>query len=179
MTNIKPPIIYIIMGVSGSGKSSVGKALAECLGFQFVDADDLHPTSNIEKMKSGQPLDDQDRWPWLEQVTLSAASFSQRGQSVVIVCSALKKAYRDKLREMSGTVGFIHLVGTQALIETRLRQREQHFMPSDLLSSQYQDLELPTAAEHDVVNVSITGRFDMVMQRCIHAASHLAEASKP
>ncbi len=129
----------VIMGVAGCGKSSVGRALADRLDAAYVDGDDLHPTSNIEKMSAGMPLDDVDRAPWLVRVgeTLAAAD-----RPILIGCSALKRHYRDKIRHAAaGPLVFVHLAGTREVIRGRMARREGHFMPQSLLNSQFEALE--------------------------------------
>lgn len=127
----------VVMGVSGCGKSSVGEALSERLNASFVDGDDLHPESNRKKMKSGIPLTDEDRWQWLEEVgnTLS------QNENVIVACSALKRTYREKIREFEPKVKFIHLHGTRELLQERINARSNHFMPASLLESQLATLE--------------------------------------
>lgn len=139
-------MIVIIFGVSGAGKTTVGKLLAEQLGWRFYEGDDFHPRANIEKMRSGRPLTDEDRWPWLErlrgQITRSIAA----NENAVLACSALKRAYRDRLR-VSDDVKFVFLRGDFALIAEQLRQRRGHFMNPELLRSQFADLEQPEPDE--------------------------------
>ena len=130
----------VIMGVSGSGKTSVGRALAARLGIDFVDADDLHPAANVEKMRAGQPLTDDDRWPWLDQVALTLAE----NAPVIVACSALKRSYRDRIRGACGEpVRFIHLSGSRDEIAARMAARTDHYMPESLLDSQFASLEAP------------------------------------
>ena len=133
-----PPLI-VIMGVSGSGKSTVGALLAETLGVPFADADDLHPASNVAKMAAGVPLTDGDRWPWLERVGGALAAASASG--LVIACSALKRPYRDAIRHAAPGAVFVHLDGSRELLEKRLAGRAGHFMPAALLDSQLASLE--------------------------------------
>ncbi|OBG91734.1 gluconate kinase [Mycobacterium sp. E3251] len=128
----------MVMGVSGSGKSTVGMALARRLRVPFVDADTLHPPANIAKMASGEPLDDDDRYPWLETVGQWLAGHREGG---VVSCSALKRKYRDQLRAHCPQVEFLHLAGSPALIRARLAARTAHFMPAALLRSQFDALE--------------------------------------
>lgn len=130
----------VVMGVSGSGKTSVGRALAEKVGGTFLDADDLHPASNVAKMASGTPLTDADRWPWLDVVAQELRAGENGGSPVVIACSALRRAYRDRLRRDVGEVVFIHLDGSKETISGRM-DRPGHFMPASLLDSQLQALE--------------------------------------
>lgn len=128
----------VVMGVSGSGKSTVGAALAQRLRVPFADADDLHPEANVAKMSRGEPLDDQDRFPWLEEVGRWLADHPEGG---VMSCSALKRKYRDQLRHHASAVEFVLLSGDRAVIERRQASRPGHFMPASLLSSQLATLE--------------------------------------
>lgn len=138
MTKATKPLV-VVMGVSGSGKSTIGALLAAQLGVPFIDADDLHPASNVGKMAAGIPLTDDDRWPWLAQV--GAALAERRGSGAVIACSALKRAYRDAIRHPASSVRFVLLEGTRDLIAVRIGQRVDHFMPPALLDSQLAMLE--------------------------------------
>ena len=146
-------MIVIVVGVSGAGKTTIGKLLAEELGWQFYEADDFHPRANIEKMRSGRPLTDEDRWPWLErlreQITRSLAS----REDAVLACSALKRAYREGLR-VNEDVKFVFLRGDYALVENQLRRRRGHFMNPALLQSQFADLEEPRPDE-DVITIDL------------------------
>ena len=137
------------MGVSGSGKSTVGTALAQRLRVPFVDADTLHPRANIAKMAAGEPLDDDDRLPWLDRVGEWLAAHRRGG---VVSCSALKLKYRDQLRRHCPRVEFLHLAGSPALISGRLEARTGHFMPAALLRSQFDALE-PLAADESGVTI--------------------------
>lgn len=127
----------VVMGVSGCGKSTVGALLAGRLGVPFADADDLHPSENIAKMSAGIPLTDEDRWPWLERV----AERLGEGDGMVIACSALRRAYRDVIRDRVPDTFFVHLVGTPEQLTRRMSARLDHFMPSSLLESQFAVLE--------------------------------------
>ncbi|MDI6411582.1 gluconokinase [Streptomyces albus] len=131
--------LVVVMGVSGSGKSTVGAWLADTLDLPFADADDFHPRRNIEKMSAGLPLDDADRAPWLDAMADWLGRHREGG--AVLVCSALKRRYRDRLRRSSGRLFFLHLAGSYALIAERMSRREGHFMPPGLLRSQFADLE--------------------------------------
>jgi gluconokinase len=136
------------MGVSGSGKSTVGAALAQRLKVPFMDADTAHPLGNVTKMTAGQPLTDADRYPWLDIVGQWLAEHSDGG---VMSCSALKRKYRDQLRTHCKDVKFLHLDGAPELIGTRVAERTGHFMPAALLRSQFDDLEPLGSDEHGVV----------------------------
>ena len=133
-------MIVIVFGVSGAGKTTIGKLLAEQLGWQFYEADDFHPRANIEKMRSGRPLTDEDRWPWLERLREQITRSITAKDNAVLACSALKRAYRDRLR-VSDDVTFVFLRGDYALIAEQLRHRRGHFMNPELLRSQFADLE--------------------------------------
>ena len=124
------------MGVSGSGKTTVGTALAGRLGVEFADADDLHPAANVAKMSRGEPLTDEDRWPWLDAV----AAWLAAHPDAVMSCSALRRRYRDRLRA-AGQVVFVHLDGPEPVVAERVGHRAGHYMPASLLRSQYQTLE--------------------------------------
>jgi gluconokinase len=138
-------VIVVLMGVSGSGKTAVGQALAADLGWPFFDADDYHPAANVAKMAAGTPLTDADRWPWLDRLAAEMAAVSARGGSAVFACSALKQAYRDRFRG-AGEVRFVHLAGDHDTIAARLAARSHRYMPPSLLASQFATLEAPTDA---------------------------------
>ncbi|HZR04303.1 MAG TPA: gluconokinase [Candidatus Udaeobacter sp.] len=146
-------MIVIVFGVSGAGKTTIGKLLAEELRWTFYEADDFHPRANIEKMRSGRPLTDEDRWPWLdrlrEQITRSLAV----KENAVLACSALKRSYRERLR-VSDEVKFVFLRGGYALVEKQTRRRRDHFMNPALLKSQFADLEEPGSGE-DVLTIDL------------------------
>ena len=160
---------YVFMGVSSCGKSSIGAAVAKALETKFIDGDDLHPRSNIIKMKSGSPLNDSDRAPWLERINDAVYSIEQKGEQGVIVCSALRRQYRDLIRQNNSKLVFIHLYGDFELVKERMFARKAHFMPIELLKSQFDTLEMPANDEADVIQVSIDGTFEEVVQRCINA----------
>ena len=142
------------MGVAGSGKSTIGEALAARLGWRYEDGDSFHPASNVAKMSAGQPLTDEDRWPWLRAIADEIDRASAAGERVVIGCSALRRVYRDVLVHGRNDIRIVYLWGTQALIAGRLGQRRGHFMPPGLLTSQFKTLEPPTPDER-AVTVSI------------------------
>jgi gluconokinase len=146
-------VIVIVFGVSGAGKTTIGKLLAEELGWQFYEADDFHPRANIEKMRSGLPLTDEDRWPWLERLREQIMRSLAAKENAVLACSALKRMYREHLR-VSGDVKFVFLRGDYALIERQLRRRRGHFMNPALLQSQFADLEEPQPDE-DVLTIDL------------------------
>ena len=139
-------MIVIVFGVSGAGKTTIGKLLAEQLGWRFYEGDDFHPRANIEKMRSGRPLTDEDRWPWLERLREQITHSIAAKENAVLACSALKRAYRDRLR-VSDEVKFVFLRGDYALVAEQLCQRRGHFMNPELLRSQFADLEQPEPDE--------------------------------
>ena len=140
----------VIMGVSGCGKSSVGEGLSRHLGIPYRDGDDLHPPANVEKMRAGVPLTDDDRWPWLDRVAQVLALEAP----VIVGCSALRRAYRDRLRAgAGGPVRFIHLTGSREVISARMAKRTGHYMPSSLLDSQFAALEVPAPTEALAIDI--------------------------
>jgi gluconokinase len=140
----------VVMGVSGCGKSSVGEGLATALGIPYRDGDDLHPAANVEKMRAGVPLTDEDRWPWLDRVAQVLASEAP----VIVGCSALRRAYRDRLRAgAGGPVQFVHLAGSRDLIAARMAARKGHYMPPSLLDSQFAALEPPGPDEALTIDI--------------------------
>lgn len=139
-------MVIVVMGVSACGKSTVGRALAAALGWDFKDGDDLHPQANIEKMHAGHPLTDADRWPWLDRIVDWIDRDQPHGRDAVVACSALRRAYRDRLRQADAEVRFVFLDVPRAELERRLASRH-HFMPASLLDSQLQTLERPDADE--------------------------------
>lgn len=152
------------MGVSGCGKTSVGKALAGRLGILYRDGDTLHPAANVAKMREGTPLTDADRWPWLDQVGLVLA----REAPVIVACSALKRTYRDRIcGEAKGAVTFVYLEGSRDLIAGRLAQRTGHYMPLALLDSQFAALEPPEPGEAIEVSIDqpVTGIIEDILRK--------------
>jgi gluconokinase len=131
----------IVMGVSGSGKTSVAAELTRQLGWEYIEGDDLHPAANVEKMASGHPLDDEDRWPWLRRIAEVIGEHEAAGTSVVITCSALKRAYRDLLRDGHPSVWFAHVHASREVLADRVARRQGHYMPPSLLDSQLATLE--------------------------------------
>ena len=143
--------VIVVMGVSGSGKSTVAKALAKDEGWPILEGDDFHPPANVAKMASGTPLTDEDRWPWLRAIAAAIDAARARGQNEVVACSALKRAYRDILIGDRNDVRLVYLQGSKQLIGDRLKARKGHFMPPALLDSQFATLEEPGEAERPIV----------------------------
>src|SRR5262249_38713929 len=139
-------MIVVLMGVSGSGKTTVGKVLAKQLGWRFYDADDYHPAANVEKMRRGVPLTDEDRAPWLRTLAGLIDGARDRGENIVLACSALKHAYQEYLRHHLDVVRYVFLDGSRELIGKRLAARKGHFMDPGLLGSQFEILEPPEDA---------------------------------
>jgi gluconokinase len=156
------PCALVVMGVSGSGKSTVADKLAERLGWAFEDGDRFHPASNVAKMSAGQPLTDEDRWPWLRAIADEIDRVCKAGERAVIACSALKRAYRDILVHGRSDVRIVFLNGSQELIADRLAARKGHFMPPGLLDSQFRTLEPPDASESPVM-VSIDASIEAIV----------------
>jgi gluconokinase len=144
--------VFVIMGVSGSGKTTVGRSLAMRLNCPFYDGDDFHPPQNVAKMSSGMPLNDADRAPWLARLAALIETHLEEGETAVLACSALKKRYRDQLR-VSDQVRFIYLAGSFDLIWQRMESRPDHYMKADMLHSQFDALEPPGANEADIIPI--------------------------
>lgn len=138
-------MIALVMGVTGSGKTSVGRLLAQQLGWEFADADDFHPRANVEKMERGIPLNDDDREPWLERLRIQITNWIANGQNGVLACSALKRTYRQEL-SVGPEVRFVYLKGSPELIAQRLRSRRGHFADEKILAGQFADLQEPETA---------------------------------
>jgi gluconokinase len=164
-------VIVIVFGVSGAGKTTIGKLLAKRLGWRFLEADDFHPRVNVEKMHNGLPLTDEDRWPWLERLREQLTRSLDAKENAVVACSALKRAYRERLR-VSDDVKFVLLRGDCALVEKQLHSRRGHFMSPDLLRSQVADLEEPESDE-DAVTIEL-GRAPEELVEEIEARLRLA-----
>jgi gluconokinase len=147
-----PQPVLVIMGVSGAGKTTVAELLADRLGWDFAEGDDLHPAANVAKMSAGVPLTDEDRWPWLDRVAIWIRARTAVGIPGIITCSALKRVYRDKLS--GNNVVFVHLVGARDVIAERLAGRVDHYMPSSLLDSQVASLE-PTQGDENAVSLVV------------------------
>jgi gluconokinase len=164
------PCALIVMGVAGSGKTTIGESLAARMSWRYEDADTFHPASNVAKMSAGHPLTDEDRWPWLKAIAAEIDRACTAGERLVIGCSALRRVYRDVLVHGRDDVRFVYLEGTQALIADRLGQRKGHFMPPGLLASQFQTLEPPTSDER-AVTVSIDAQAEVIVDRIISQLS--------
>ena len=149
------PLQVVVMGVSGTGKSTVAAAVADRLGWGFVEGDDLHPAGNVAKMASGEPLTDDDRAPWLELIRARARQEQVAGRSSVITCSALRRRYRERLRDGVEPMFFLHLRADEEVLGRRMTEREGHFMPSGLLRSQLETLE-PLEGDEDGVAIDVS-----------------------
>ena len=162
------PIVVVLMGVSSSGKTTTGKRLAKLLGWPFRDADSFHPPANIEKMRRGIALDDNDRWPWLDAIAQWIDQQLSKGECGVVSCSALKRSYRQRLTRERTDVRLVYLKGEFELIRTRMERRRGHFMPLSLLKNQFDVLEEPLPEENAVI-VSIALPPQRVAERIIAA----------
>ena len=173
---VKSARAVVVMGVSGAGKTSVAQDLAARLGWTFVEGDKLHPQANIEKMAHGTPLNDDDRWPWLDLIGAELSASTSRGESIVATCSSLKVSYRERLcTAAGGTLYFVFLKGSEELLSVRMGERQGHFMPTSLLQSQLATLESPEG-EPDVVTVDIDASIDVIVDRAISGLENLWNA---
>ena len=155
------PMVIVLMGVSGSGKTAVGERLAAALGGTFAEGDAYHPPANIEKMKSGHPLDDADRQPWLETLAREIGRWLDAAHTVVLACSALKQRYRDRLAQGMQTVRWVYLAGQFELIKQRIDARKGHYMTAKLLESQFAALEAPA----DALTVDVSEKPEQLAER--------------
>ncbi|MFI6701578.1 gluconokinase [Streptomyces sp. NPDC050509] len=169
------PHVVVVMGVAGTGKTTVGPLLAAALGVPYAEGDDFHPPENIAKMSAGIPLEDADRWPWLDAI--GAWAHDRAGLGGVASSSALKRAYRDRLRAAAPGALFLHLVGERSLVEQRMSERKGHFMPTALLDSQYAALE-NLGADEAGVTVDVTGTPEDITERAVAALRRLESCSK-
>ena len=167
-----PAPLLVVMGVSGSGKSTVGAALAQRLRVPFADADDFHPPANIAKMSAGEALDDDDRVPWLEAIGAWLAAHDAEGG--VVSCSALKRSYRDQLRRHAPRLQLVHLHGSREVIARRQASRPGHFMPASLLASQFATLEPLAEDEHGIV-LDVDQSVDAIVDGSVDASAHPEE----
>jgi gluconokinase len=156
-------VIVVVMGVCGCGKTTVGEGLAGALGWPFFDGDDFHPPENVAKMAAGVPLNDDDRWPWLDRIAAHLRGILGRGGHAVLACSALKQAYRDRLAR-AGDVRFVHLAGDYDTIAARLASRSHRYMPASLLASQFAALEPPTDAVSIDVRLPVADQVARIRQ---------------
>ena len=175
------PVIVVVMGVSGSGKSTVAALLAGALGCHFQEGDDLHPRENVEKMRGGMPLTDADRLPWLRKIAEVIDGWRARGECGVLTCSALKRSYRDIIIGGRHDVVLVYLRGSHDLIHRRMAARHEHFMPIALLDSQFTTLEEPTPDENPII-VDIGGKPDEIAHeivRQLEARQHRTDRPAP
>jgi len=156
------------MGVSGIGKTTIGRRLAARLDATFLEGDDFHPAANVAKMRRGEPLDDTDRRPWLEALAGELARRQRAGERVVLACSALRRRYRDLLRSRGATIRFVYLAGEEAFVRRRLAGRKGHFMPPSLLDSQFAALEEP-AADEAAIRVDAAATSEAIVDRVAEA----------
>ncbi len=166
-------MIVVAMGVCSSGKTSVGKVVASRMNWTFIEGDDLHPPANITKMASGVPLTDEDRWPWLDSIADRMREIDKAGESAVVACSALRQAYRDRLRRSGADLRFLHLTGDVSLIRQRMQNRSGHFMPAGLLDSQLATLE-PAGLDEDLYEVDISGTVGDLAEAAIRSLTGLS-----
>ncbi|MEU2263445.1 gluconokinase [Streptomyces sp. NPDC019645] len=166
------PHVVVVMGVAGTGKTTIGPLIAEALGVPYAEGDDFHPADNIAKMSAGIPLDDADREPWLDAIGRWA--HGRAGLGGVVSCSALKRIYRDRLRAAAPDVEFLHLTGDRALIERRMAERRGHFMPTALLDSQFATLQ-PLQEDEAGVAVDVSGSPQEITERAVAALRRLED----
>ncbi|PMH44605.1 gluconate kinase [Vibrio sp. 10N.286.49.B3] len=162
----------VVMGVCACGKSTIGQLLAIALNAKFIDGDDLHPKANIQKMSRGEPLNDQDRIPWLERIRDAAFSIESKNEVGVLVCSSLKKSYRDQIREGNKNVSFLFLDGSFELILERMRSRKGHFMKENMVKGQFDTLERPVN-EDNVITINIDNTIDEIVRQAALAFTNL------
>jgi len=158
-------MIVLVMGVSGSGKTTIGEALARELGWEYLDADDYHPKANVAKMASGVPLEDADRWPWLEKINEELLKIQKQDRSAVVGCSALKQAYRERLARGLRDFEVVYLRGDFALLQSRIAARKHRFMPATLLQSQFDALEPPAHAVEVDVSVPVESSVSKIKEQ--------------
>ncbi|MEV1050574.1 gluconokinase [Streptomyces sp. NPDC049887] len=166
------PHVVVVMGVAGTGKTTIGPLIAEALGVPYAEGDDFHPADNIAKMSAGIPLSDADREPWLDAIGRWA--HGRAGLGGVVGCSALKRIYRDRLRTAAPDVEFLHLTGDRALIERRMAERRGHFMPTALLDSQFATLQ-PLQDDEAGVAVDVSGSPQEITERAVAALRRLED----
>ncbi|MER7183140.1 gluconokinase [Streptomyces hyaluromycini] len=167
---MRTPHVVVVMGVAGTGKTTIGPLLAARLGVPYAEGDDFHPPANIAKMSAGHPLDDADRWPWLDAI--GSWAHGREGLGGVVSSSALKRSYRDRLRAAAPGIVFLHLTGDRRLIEDRMSHRQGHFMPTALLDSQFATLQ-PLGADEPGVAVDVSGSPEEITERAVRALDAL------
>lgn len=158
--------VAIVMGVSGSGKTTIAAGVGRRMGWRLLEGDDFHPPENVAKMAAGTPLTDADRWPWLRAIAAELDALTARGESAIVACSALKRAYRDVLIGARQKADLIYLKGSRDLIASRMAGRKGHFMPRELLDSQFATLEEPGPAERPIV-VPVTPPPDSIVDEVV------------
>ncbi|MEV2217479.1 gluconokinase [Streptomyces sp. NPDC050997] len=171
---MRTPHVVVVMGVAGTGKTTIGPLLAARLGVPYAEGDDFHPQANIDKMSAGTPLEDADRWPWLDAI--GDWAHGRAGLGGVVSCSALKRSYRDRLRASAPGAVFVHLAGDRALIEDRMTHRQGHFMPTALLDSQFATLQ-PLGADEAGVVVDVIGSPEEITERAADALDTVPDTS--
>jgi gluconokinase len=171
---MRTPQVVVVMGVAGTGKTTIGPLLAARLGVPYAEGDDFHPKANIDKMSAGIPLEDADRWPWLDAIGHWAQG--RAGLGGVVSSSALKRSYRDRLRAVAPGIVFVHLTGDRKLIEDRMAHRQGHFMPTALLDSQFATLQ-PLGPDEAGVAVDVSGSPQEITERAVRALDALPAAS--
>ena len=162
-------LVVVVMGVSGTGKSTVAEGIASALGLRCIDGDHLHSAASVAKMSRGVALGDEDRWPWLDRVGAALADAQASPAGMVVSCSALRRVYRDRLRAACPGLRFLFLDGDAELIGARLRQRAGHYMPASLFDSQLHSLERPDSDEHDVLRADVSVAADQVIAHAVAA----------
>ncbi|MFJ5839352.1 gluconokinase [Streptomyces shenzhenensis] len=172
---MRTPHVVVVMGVAGTGKTTIGPLLAARLGVPYAEGDDFHPPANIAKMSAGTPLDDADRWPWLDAI--GGWAHGRAGLGGVVSSSALKRSYRDRLRAAAPGIVFVHLTGDRALIEDRMAHRQGHFMPTALLDSQFATLQ-PLKPDEPGVTVDVSGSPYEITERAVAALAALPGAAR-
>ncbi|GGY00601.1 gluconokinase [Streptomyces anandii JCM 4720] len=172
---MRTPHVVVVMGVAGTGKTTIGPLLAARLGVPYAEGDDFHPQANIDKMTAGVPLGDEDRWPWLDAI--GAWAHGRAGLGGVVSSSALKRSYRDRLRAAAPGIVFVHLTGDRKLIEDRMAHRRGHFMPTALLDSQFATLQ-PLEADERGVAVDVSGSPEEITERAAAALDTLDSSTR-
>ncbi|MFD7992905.1 gluconokinase [Streptomyces mexicanus] len=172
---MRTPHVVVVMGVAGTGKTTIGPLLADRLGVPYAEGDDFHPQANIDKMSAGIPLDDDDRWPWLDAI--GAWAHGRAGLGGVVSSSALKRSYRDRLRAAAPGIVFVHLTGSKELIADRMAHRQGHFMPTALLDSQFATLQ-PLQADERGVEVDVSGSPEEITERAVAALADLDRSTQ-